>query len=211
MPDFAHFAVFLGAAIVLLLVPGPAVLYITARSIDQGRLAGIVSVLGIAAGTLVHLIAAAAGVSAILVRSTMAFETLRYAGAAYLVWLGVMKFRSAPRGKIVADDTPRESLGEIFRKGITVNVLNPKTALFFFAFLPQFVNPSRPAASQILVLGSIFLVMAIATDSMYALAAGSAANWLRGRASIVRRSEYAAGTVYIALGALTALTGRRAK
>ena len=208
MPDFAHLAVFLGAAIVLLLVPGPAVLYITARSIDQGRLAGFVSVLGIAAGTLVHLIAAAAGVSAILVRSTMAFETLRYAGAVYLVWLGVMKFRSAPRGDVVAKTAPRESLGKIFRTGITVNILNPKTALFFFAFLPQFVNPSRPAASQILVLGSIFLVMAIATDSMYAIAAGSAANWLRGR---VRISEYAAGTVYIALGAMTALTGRRAK
>ena len=116
MPDFAHFAVFTGAAVVLLLVPGPAVLYITARSIDQGRVAGIVSVLGIAVGTLVHLIAAAVGVSAILVRSALAFETLRYAGAAYLVWLGVMKFRAARSTAPVAI-APRESLHEIFRKG----------------------------------------------------------------------------------------------
>ena len=206
MPDFTHLAVFLGAAVVLLIIPGPAVLYITARSIDQGRLAGVVSVLGIAVGTLVHLIAAAVGVSAILVRSALAFETLRYAGAAYLVWLGVMKFRSARSTNVVAA-APRESLGQIFRKGITVNILNPKTALFFFAFLPQFINPARPAATQILVLGSIFMLMGVASDSMYAIAAGSAAGWLRGKRLV--RSEYAAGSVYIALGAMTAFTGRR--
>jgi threonine/homoserine/homoserine lactone efflux protein len=210
MPDSAHFALFLGAAVVLLIIPGPAVLYITARSIDQGRLAGIVSVLGIAVGTLVHVFAAAIGVSAILVRSALAFETLRYAGAAYLIYLGVTKLRSArTAGDVVA--APREPLAQIFRKGITVNVLNPKTALFFFAFLPQFVDPSRPAAVQIVTLGMIFLIMGMASDSVYAIAAGSAANWLRGRASITRGAEYAAGTVYIALGAMTALTGRRAK
>jgi len=208
MPDFAHLALFLGAAVVLLIVPGPAVLYITARSIDQGRLAGVVSVLGIAVGTLVHLIAAAVGVSAILMRSALAFETLRYAGAVYLVWLGVMKFRSA-RSTTAVTNTPKESLGQIFRKGIAVNILNPKTALFFFAFLPQFVNPGRPAATQILILGTIFLIMGVTSDSLYALAAGSAATWLRGRTDIARRSEYAAGTVYIALGAMTALTGRQ--
>jgi len=207
MPDFTHLALFLGAAVVLLIVPGPAVLYITARSIDQGRLAGVVSVLGIAVGTLVHLIAAAVGVSAILMRSALAFETLRYAGAVYLLWLGVMKFRSARSTTAVAS-TPKESLGQIFRKGIAVNILNPKTALFFFAFLPQFINPSRPAATQILVLGTIFLIMGVTSDSLYALAAGSAAAWLRGRTDIAKRSEYAAGTVYIALGAMTALTGR---
>ena len=208
MPDFSHFAVFLGAAFVLVIVPGPAVLYITARSIDQGRLAGIVSVLGISVGTLVHLFAAAVGVSAILVRSALAFQTLRYAGAAYLVWLGVMKFRSARNATDVAS-APRESLKQIFRKGVAVNILNPKTALFFFAFLPQFVDPSRPAASQIVILGLIFLALAVTSDSMYAIAAGSAATWLRARTSIVRRSAYAAGTVYIALGAMTALSGRR--
>lgn len=189
MPDFPHFAVFIGAAVVLLIVPGPAVLYITARSIDQGRLAGVISVLGIAVGTLVHLVAAAVGVSAILVRSALAFETLRYAGAVYLIWLGVMKFRSARSATAVAA-APRESLAQIFRKGIAVNILNPKTALFFFAFLPQFINPARPAATQILILGTIFMMMGVASDSMYAIAAGSAATWLRGRKLV--RSEYAA-------------------
>lgn len=210
MPDPAHFALFLGAAVVLLVIPGPAVLYITARSIDQGRLAGIASVLGIATGTLVHVFAAAVGVSAILVRSALAFETLRYAGAAYLIYLGVMKLRSARNSEPIAA-APRESLHEIFRKGITVNVLNPKTALFFFAFLPQFVDPARPAGAQIAVLGMIFLLMGMLSDSVYAIAAGSAADWLRGRSSITRRAEYAAGTVYIALGAMTALTGSRTK
>ncbi|HSP14439.1 MAG TPA: LysE family translocator [Thermoanaerobaculia bacterium] len=210
MPDFAHFALFLGAAIVLLLVPGPAVLYITARSIDQGRLAGIVSVLGIAVGTLVHIMAAAIGVSAILVRSALAFEVLRYAGAAYLIYLGVTKLRMARSAGVIAT-APRESLRQIFRKGITVNVLNPKTALFFFAFLPQFVNPARSASSQIAILGLIFLVIAVLTDSLYAMAAASAADWLRRRIAIARRAEYAAGAVYIALGAVTALTGHRAR
>ncbi|MGZ4808409.1 MAG: LysE family translocator [Thermoanaerobaculia bacterium] len=210
MPDPAHFALFLGAAVVLLVIPGPAVLYITARSIDQGRMAGIVSVLGIAAGTLVHVFAAAVGISAILVRSALAFETLRYAGAAYLVYLGVTKLRSArTAGAIV--EPPRQTLSQIFRNGITVNVLNPKTALFFFAFLPQFIDPSRSAATQIVILGMIFLVMGMASDSVYAIAAGSAADWLRGRTSITRGAEYAAGGVYIALGAMTALTGRRTK
>src|ERR1700751_2811135 len=145
MPDPAHFLLFVGAAIVLLVIPGPAVLYITARSIDQGRRAGLVSVLGIGAGTVVHILAASVGISALLVRSALAFETLRYAGAAYLIFLGVAKFRSAGSSTRVAIPR-RETLGQIFRKGIAVNVLNPKTALFFFAFLPQFIDPSRPAA-----------------------------------------------------------------
>ena len=210
MPDPAHFLLFLGTAVVLLIIPGPAVLYITARSIDQGRRAGLVSVLGIGVGTVIHVVAAAVGISALLVRSAIAFETLRYAGAAYLIFLGITKFRSAVDAGAPTASRP-ESLGQIFQKGIAVNVLNPKTALFFFAFLPQFIDPSRPVAMQMLILGTIFLMMGMTSDAAYAVAAGSAADWLRSRAPIMRGGQYAAGTVYIALGAITALTGRRAK
>ena len=208
MPDAPHFLLFLGAAVVLLLTPGPAVLYITARSIDQGRRAGLVSVLGIGVGTVVWVLAATVGISAVLVRSALAFQTLRYAGAAYLIFLGIMKFRSA--GSSAAIAPPKESLGEIFRKGIAVSLLNPKSALFFFAFFPQFIDPSRPAAPQTLLLGTFFLIMAMTSDSMYAIASGSIADWIRGRSSIMRGAEYAAGTVYIALGAITALSGGQA-
>ena len=207
MPDTAHFLLFLGAAVVLLLTPGPAVLYITARSIDQGRRAGLVSVLGIGVGTVVWVLSAAAGISAILVRSALAFQTLRYAGAAYLIFLGIMKFRNAGRFSGDVADVPRESLSQIFRKGIAVSVLNPKSALFFFAFLPQFIDPTKNATVQTLTLGLIFLMMGMTSDSMYAIAAGSAGSWIRSR----KRVEYAAGTVYIALGVGSALAGSRAK
>ena len=205
MPAPHTAALFAAAALALLLIPGPAVLYIVTRSVTQGRRAGFVSVLGIHAGTLVHVAAAAFGLSAILVRSSAAFHAIKYAGAAYLIFLGIMKFRNAG-SKSDAPPAPRESLGQIFRKGIAVSVLNPKSALFFFAFFPQFIDPTGNVVAQTLTLGFIFLIMGMTSDSMYAIAAGSAGNWIRSR----RITEYVSGSVFIALGAITALSGRRA-
>lgn len=209
MPDPGSYTLFLIASLVLLITPGPAVLYIVARSIDQGRMAGIVSTLGISAGTLVHIAAAAFGLSAILVRSALAFSVVKYVGAAYLVYLGVGKLMERDPGD-GAVHVQRAPLGRIFRQGVVVNITNPKTALFFFAYLPQFADPARGSvAAQIVVLGSTFVVLAMTSDGLYALAAGTAAAWLRGNLRLARAQRYFAGSVYIALGAAAALSGRK--
>jgi threonine/homoserine/homoserine lactone efflux protein len=207
MPSGSTLALFSVAAMALLLTPGPAVLYIVTRSIDQGRLAGIVSVLGIAVGTLFHIAAAALGVSALLVSSALAFGVVKYLGAAYLIYLGVRKLRERP------DASQPETIGQrnltrIFSQGVLVNLLNPKTALFFFAFLPQFVEVSRGAvAVQILFLGGMFVALSILSDSSYALLAGTFGGWLKGNARFLRTQRYFAGGVYITLGITTALSG----
>ncbi len=207
MPELSTFTIFVVAASVLLLIPGPAVLYIVTRSIDQGRVAGIVSTLGIAVGTLFHVAAAAFGISALLISSALLFNFAKYMGAAYLIYLGVRKL-------LVKQELPsiqkveRKKLLQIFYQGVIVNVLNPKTALFFFAFLPQFVDPAKGAVSaQILFLGAAFVVMGLFSDGHYALLAGSLGKWLRSNLRFLCAQRYFAGTVYIALGAVTALSG----
>jgi threonine/homoserine/homoserine lactone efflux protein len=211
MLDLNTLPLFLTATIVLLLTPGPAVLYIITRSVDQGRRAGLVSVLGIEAGGLFHVAAAALGISAILMTSALAFEVVKYLGAAYLIYLGVQKLRSrvdVEQTEVVQPD----SLRRIFSQGVIVNVLNPKTALFFFAFLPQFVDPSRGSvAVQMVMLGILFLLTATITDGMYAVLAGTAGRWLRGNLRFLRAQKYVAGIVYIGLGVVAALTPSNAK
>ncbi len=195
---------FIPAAVVLLLTPGPVVLYVVTRSIDQGRTAGLVSVLGSELGNLCHVLAAALGLSAILLSSALAFDIVKYAGAAYLIYLGIQKLRS--KDKPIDENIKPESLRRIFLQGIMVAILNPKTALFFFAFLPQFVDTSGGSiAPQILFLGIIFVVMALVSDSMYALLAGYAGRWLRGNMQFLRVQRYVTGTVYIGLGITAAL------
>ena len=207
MPDLATLTVFVAGAAILLITPGPAVLYIVTRSVDQGRTAGVVSALGISGGTLVHIAAAALGLSAVLASSAVAFSVVKYLGAAYLIYLGVQKFRGGDgleRPRALAP----QSLARIFSQGVVVNVLNPKNALFFLAFLPQFVDPARGnVAGQILFLGLLFAVMGIVSDGSYALLAGSAAEWLRGSLPAVRVQRYFAGGVYIGLGLATAFSG----
>src|SRR6185369_499163 len=162
---------FMGAALALLLIPGPAVLYITARSASQGRVAGLVSVLAIESANFVQAVAAALGLSAILLSSALAFDVVKYLGAAYLIYLGVRKLLS-PVEETGSENIQRESLSRIYWQGFAVNILNPKTALFFFAFLPQFVAPEKGhVTAQTLLLGAVFVGMAIITDSMYALLA----------------------------------------
>jgi threonine/homoserine/homoserine lactone efflux protein len=204
-------AVFLAAAGALLLIPGPAVLFIVARGIDQGRRAALASALGVEVGSLVHISAATLGLSALLVSSATAFSVVKYAGAAYLIFLGL---RTLLTRNHVAGDVqvvPR-SLRSLFAQGAVVNILNPKTALFFFAFLPQFVDPSRGSvALQTLMLGCMFVGLAFCTDFSYALLAGTAGGWLKGNLGFVRAQRYFAGTVYLALGVATAFTGARKK
>lgn len=207
MPDLSTLTVFVIAASVLLITPGPAVLYIVTRSIDQGRIAGIVSVLGIAVGTLFHIAAAAFGLSTLLVSSAFAFNLVKYAGAAYLIYIGVRKL--IVREELQAQSTKtNKKLSRIFYEGIFVNLLNPKTGLFFFAFLPQFVNVHRGnVTSQILVLGLIFIIMGVTSDGLYAVLSGSLGHWLKGNLRFLRAQRYFAGTVYIGLGVTTALSG----
>ncbi len=165
--DVSRFGLFLGAAFVLLVVPGPAVLYIVARSIDQGRLAGGVSALGVGLGNLVHVLAAVVGLSAILASSAIAFGVVKYLGAAYLVYLGVRRLLDHNDREPVVGE--HRGLRRVFSQGIVVAVLNPKTALFFLAFLPQFIDASRGVVwEQALVLGLTFVVLGICTDSVYA-------------------------------------------
>jgi threonine/homoserine/homoserine lactone efflux protein len=207
MPPLSSIALFMASAFVLLITPGPAVLYIVARSIDQGRLAGIVSALGIGTGALVHTAAAALGLSALLVSSALAFNVVRYVGAAYLVYLGIQKFREHTSPVQITDQPPKK-LSRIYSQGVIVNVLNPKAALFFFAFLPQFVDPANGSVTtQILLLGFIFVTMALFSDSTYALLAGTIGHWLRNSRRFMQGQRYFAGTVYLALGITTALAG----
>jgi threonine/homoserine/homoserine lactone efflux protein len=208
--DIARLSLFITASVALLLTPGPAVLYIVARSVEQGRRAGLVSVLGIEAGGLFHVIAAAAGLSAILMSSALAFDIVKYLGAAYLIYMGIR----ALRAKDIPTDVviERKSHRQLFTQGVIVNILNPKLALFFFAFLPQFVDPAQGSASlQFLLLGLIFIAIATVTDSGYALAAGTAGGWLQRNPHFQRFQRYVAGTVYIGLGitAAFASSGRK--
>jgi threonine/homoserine/homoserine lactone efflux protein len=207
MPDFSALVFFLIAALVLLVTPGPAVLYVVARSIDQGRWAGIVSTLGIGVGTLGHVAAAALGVSALLVSSVLAFNIVKYLGAVYLIYLGLRKLLGREDSEQI-ETLRHKRLSRIFYQGVLVNLLNPKTALFCFAFLPQFVDVSRGSvALQIMFLGAIFVLMGICSDGLYALLAGTLGHWLRGNLHFWRGQRYFAGTVFIALGVTTALSG----
>ena len=204
MLDISHLPIILLAALILLLTPGPAVLYIIARSLDQGRLAGFISVLSIETGNFVHVLAATLGLSVLLASSPLAFSIIKYLGAAYLVYLGIRRLlvkESATQAEAARSD----SLGKIYRQGVTVAVLNPKTALFFIAFLPQFVDSTRGSvALQLLTLGCLFVLMAVCTDSAYSFLAGTAGRWLKGAPAFLRFERYVAGGIYIALGILAA-------
>ena len=205
MIHLPNFPVFLLAALILLLTPGPAVLYIIARSMDQGRIAGFVSVFSIETGNSVHVLAATLGLSAILMSSALAFSIVKYLGAAYLVYLGVRRLMARDQGHEIAR-VQHQSLRRIYSQGVLVAALNPKTALFFLAFLPQFVDPAAGSVTlQLLMLGGTFVMMAIVTDSMYALLASTAGGWLKRNQSFLRVEKYMVGSVYIGLGLTAAL------
>jgi threonine/homoserine/homoserine lactone efflux protein len=219
MLDPATLGLFVTASVLVGISPGPAVLYIVTRTFDQGPSAGLASVLGVAIGSLVHVAAAVLGVSALLAASTTAFTLVKYAGAAYLVYLGIRKLlerHGTPADAVSVSRAKPIPLGRIVREGILVNVLNPKTALFFLAFLPQFVRQEASAPlPQIFLLGVVFMFVCVLTDTAYALTAAGAGRWLRTRLAAnpaaLRAQRFLLGGTYIALGAVTALAGRPEK
>jgi threonine/homoserine/homoserine lactone efflux protein len=191
-------------------VPGPAVLYIVAQAVDQGRLAGIVSMLGIHTGTLVHVAAAAIGLSALLVSSATAFSVVKYAGAAYLVFLGVRRLLGRDDG--ASSRAVKAPLRRLYARGVVVNVLNPKTALFFFAFHPQFVDvDAGHVGLQIALLGCLFVGLGFLSDGTYAVLAGTFAERMRGTARVARAQRYVSGSIFVGLGVATALSGSKAR
>ncbi len=203
LPQVHQLWIFVAAAIGLAMLPGPAVFYIVARSMAQGRIAGLVSVLGIGTGGLIHVVAAAFGVSAILMASSTAFATLKFAGAAYLIYLGLQALRTTKTQAKVTTPT-RKRLTRVFTDGVLVNVFNPKTALFFLAFLPQFVTPGQGAISiQMVSLGLLFVGIALISDSIYVLASDAVTRCLKGHRSGGNLPRYAAAMIYIALGIST--------
>ena len=200
MPSTHAFAVFVPAALLLLAIPGPAVLYIVATSVEGGRRTGLLSVAGVHLGSLVHVAAAVAGLSALIASSAIAFSTVKYVGAAYLVLVGIRKWleRDEP-AELPA--RPSRSGRRVFAQGVIVNVLNPKTALFFLAFLPQFVDRDRTVWTQIAVLGLMWVPLGLLSDGTYALAGGTIGGFIRRRRRAVR---YASGGIFVGLGALAA-------
>ena len=211
-PGAANLWLFVSAALVLLVVPGPAVLYIFARSVEQGRGAGLVSILGIHTATLVHVAAAAFGLSALLASSALAFSVVKYAGAAYLIWLGLKKIFGRSEIPDATVTVQADGYKRLFRDGFVVNLLNPKTALFFLAFLPQFVEVERGhVAMQVAFLGILFAVLGSITDGCYALAAGTMGIWLKGSRGYLKVERYVSGVLFIGLGLTAAFTGSQKK
>lgn len=209
MPDLPTLLTFSLAALALLVIPGPSVLYIVARSLHQGRRMGLISALGVQTGGLVHVLAATVGVSALVMSSALLFSVMKFLGAGYLIYLGIRTILSRQEAldvPVVAPQRPAQA----YWQGALVNALNPKTALFFLAFLPQFVHPERgPVTVQTITLGLLFLALATISDGTYALLAGSIGDRLRGNRVFARRQKYLTGSIYIALGVGTATVGHK--
>jgi threonine/homoserine/homoserine lactone efflux protein len=205
VPDLATIAAFALASLALLVIPGPAVIYVVNRSVADGREVGLAAVAGLELGSFVHVVAAAVGLSAVLATSATAFTTVKWLGAGYLVLVGIQTLRTRPEP--VERHRRHLSLGRAFRQGVVVNTLNPKVALFFLSFLPQFIDPGRGSAGlQALALGTVFVLLGFVCDGTYALTASALRDrLLRGRAlEVVQR--YVAGAVFIVLGLLAATT-----
>jgi threonine/homoserine/homoserine lactone efflux protein len=204
MPSLSTYALFIATALALLAIPGPAVLYVVGRSIDQGRTAGLASVLGITTGTIVHITAATVGLSSLVLASKLAFDAVRYVGAAYLVLLGVRRLLTRGAEEAADGRAPR-TLRRLYTQGFVVNLLNPKTIVFVFAFIPQFVDLGAGHVwLQILLLGLTFAGLGFLSDSLYAIVAGTVADRLRGTPLVARVERWFGGTVLIGLGVAAA-------
>jgi threonine/homoserine/homoserine lactone efflux protein len=209
MPEPSTLLVFAASVLALVLLPGPNLIYIVTRGVDGGRRAAVASALGVETATLLHVVAAAAGVSALLASSAAAFEVVRYAGAGYLAYLGVRTLLT--RGEAGEQGpTPPAGGARVYAEGFVVNLLNPKVALFFLAFLPQFVDPGAgPTSLQVLALGAVFVAISLPLDLLYAVGAGSIGARLRGRPALMRGRRWVTGTVYLALAAAAVVAGGR--
>jgi threonine/homoserine/homoserine lactone efflux protein len=212
VPSPSTLPVFVAASLVLLVIPGPAVLFIVARSGAQGRRAGLVSVLGVHTASIVHVLAAVAGVSAVVVASSLAFTAVKVVGGCYLIFLGLKSLRNARNAS--ATSAPKiRATKQLFAEGFLVSLLNPKVALFFLAFLPQFVERGNgPIWSQTLLLGLLYIALGLCSDSMYALLGARLGTRFSGHAARVRATRYAEGGILIGLGVLSlAIPHRRAR
>jgi threonine/homoserine/homoserine lactone efflux protein len=211
MPALSTVTLFLLAALGLLLIPGPSVLYILTHSVAQGRRAGLASVGGIELASLTHAVASTLGLSALLLTSAFAFSVVKYLGAAYLIYLGVRTLLARHENSQTPVAAPK-SFSRLFAQGFLVQLLNPKTALFFYAFLPQFVDPVRGAViGQILVFGVLFVLLASCTDSLYALLGSTVGKFLTRNLRFRQGQRYVTGGVYIVLGVTAAITGSEKK
>ncbi|CAB4599183.1 unannotated protein [freshwater metagenome] len=205
MPDLGSIITFGVASIALLLIPGPAVIYILNRSVSDGREVGLAAVAGLELGNMVHVVAASAGLSAVLATSATAFNTVKWLGAGYLVFVGVRTLLMRPA--TMSGDSTSVTLKRSFTQGVVVNTLNPKVALFFVSYLPQFIDADKGAAwSQALVLGTVFVLIGCCTDGMYALTASALRNKLLTGRTLPIVQRYVAGTVFVALGVMAATT-----
>jgi threonine/homoserine/homoserine lactone efflux protein len=210
MPALTTLLLFAATTVALVAIPGPNSLYIAARSASQGRRAGVASALGVEAGTVVHVTAAAVGVSALIASSATAFSTVKWLGVAYLVHLGIRTLRSGGAPADGGQPLAAAPLRRAFAEGAVVNVLNPKVALFFLAFLPQFIDPSHGStASQTLVLGLVFFAIALCMDLLFVVAASAIVDRLRDRAGYARRERHVTGAIYLVLGGAAAAAGGR--
>jgi threonine/homoserine/homoserine lactone efflux protein len=208
LPTLQTIALFSLAAVALAIVPGPAVTYIVTQSVDKGRRAGLVSALGVSGGGFVHVTAATVGLSALVASSATAFTTVKLVGAAYLVVVGIRRILTRDDQEAGVKPPPAP-LQKVFAQGLVVNILNPKTALFFLAFLPQFVDPSRGSTwLQIAFLGCVFVVIALCSDITYALLADALAGRLRRGGAVARLRRFATGGIFIALGLSAAAAHR---
>jgi threonine/homoserine/homoserine lactone efflux protein len=209
-PELDLYRLFLLTSFIVLIIPGPAVIYIMTTSVDQGRVAGVVSALGLGIGNLVQALAAALGLSALVASSAIAFSIVKYAGAAYLIYVGVRR--------LMQNDDPLDMTGrqrrlpKIFTQGIVVNILNPKVALFFLAFLPQFIDTTRGGVtSQVAILGCSFAVLGVFTDSTYGLIGGTIGGALKQSLRYKKAERYVTGGIFITLGVGSALAGSHTK
>jgi threonine/homoserine/homoserine lactone efflux protein len=211
MPDGTSLTLFLAAVLMLLFIPGPVVIYTITRSLHQGWQAGLVSTAAVGLGDFVHVVAAALGLSALLASSAVMFSVVKYAGAAYLISLGLRTLLARQGHHVTTAYVPMR-LTRVFSQGLLVSILNPKTAVFFLALFPQFIDPARGAVvGQSLFLGSLFVMLGVCTNSLYASLAGTIGQWLKGSARFLRAQRYVSGGVYIALGVSAAFSdaGRR--
>ena len=209
MPESTTLLIVALASLALVVIPGPAVIYILTRSVSQGRNAGLVSASGVNLGSSIHVLAAVAGLTVILANSAAAYTVVKWAGVGYLAWIGV---RTLMKDDADFSQPQLEStaLRKVFIQGVLVNMLNPKVAIFFLAFLPQFVDADAPHATmQTLVLGMTLVTIGLVTDSLYALAGGSVGDALRRRPSFARVTRIVAGFIYLALAGIAAITGTK--
>lgn len=209
LPAWPLLGAFVAASLVLAVTPGPAVFYIVTRSVAQGRRSGLASVAGVAVGNLGNAVGAALGLAALFAVSSIAFTVVKYVGALYLVYLGVQALRTKPAAMDAAATLAPVRLARIVRDGLVVALLNPKTALFFAAFLPQFVDAPSSPVRQTLALGGTFVLVASVTDSLYAIAAGTVRPWLARARGARRAGRYLTGGAFIGLGVLAAFTDHR--